>query len=231
MTTRKIGLAAMAVLSALALAGCAKFRGGTEAPSSAGTESRDQAGTEMTEVHPDRMMVWSAHLSIQVWNVSNAVGDATAMAERQGGFVQERSFSGDASARITLRLPAKVLRATVTSLEGLGTVTSRGVEGEDVTEQYIDIDARLKNKIALRDRLKQLLDKATTVQDILAIETQLNRVQADLDSLQGRIKALQGQVEFATVRLYFERKPIPGPLGYVFKGLWWGVKKLFVIRD
>ena len=231
MMTRKAGLTLAALISALPLAGCAEFRGHTDAPSGARALSRDQAGTEMTEIRSDRMMVWSARLSVQVWNVSNAVGDATAMAERQGGFVQEKSFSGEASASITLRLPVKAFQATVTGLEGLGTVTSRAIEGEDVTEQYIDIDARLKNKTALRDRLKQLLDKATTVQDILAIETQLNRVQADIDSMEGRIKALKGQVEFATIRLYLERKPIPGPLGYVFKGLWWGIKKLFVIRD
>ena len=189
------------------------------------------AASNMTEVQSDRMLIWKAHLSIQVWSVSNAVTDATAIVKQQGGFIEQKSDRGDESASITLRVPAKTLRTAIANLETLGTVTYRSVEGEDVTEQYIDVEARLKNKIVLRDRLKQLLDKATSVKDILAIETELNRVQGDIDSMQGRIKSLKGQVDYATVTLDLERKPILGPLGYVCKGLWWCVEKLFVIRD
>jgi hypothetical protein len=185
----------------------------------------------MAEVRADRMLIWKAHLSVQVWNVSNAVSEATALTERQGGFVEQKSDRGDESASLTLRVPAKTFKAAVAGLETLGTVTYRSVEGQDVTEQYIDVEARLKNKIALRDTLKQLLQKATDVKDVLAIETELNRVQGDIDSMEGRIKSLKGQVDFTTVTLSIERKPILGPLGYLLKGLWWGVEKLFVIRE
>jgi hypothetical protein len=189
------------------------------------------AADNTTAVRPDRMLIWKGHLSLQVWNVSNAVNEATAMAERQGGFVEQKTDRGEESASITLRVPAKTFKTTLAALEALGTVTYRNVEGEDVTEQYIDVEARLKNKIVLRDRLKQLLEKASDVKDVLAIETELNRVQGDIDSMEGRIKSLKGQVEYATVTLSLERKAILGPLGYLFKGLWWGVEKLFVIRE
>jgi chromosome segregation ATPase len=105
------------------------------------------------------------------------------------------------------------------------------MRGKDVTEQYIDVQARLKNKYVLRDRLKQILEKAVTVQDVLAVETELNRVQSDIDSMEGQIKSLQGQVQYATLDLDLKRKQILGPLGYVFKGIWWGVEKLFIIRE
>jgi hypothetical protein len=177
------------------------------------------------------MLIWKAILSIDVWNISNAVNEASAMAERDGGFVEQKSDQGDESASLTLRIPAKAFKTALSDLETLGTVTYRNIVGEDVTEQYIDVEARLKNKIVLRDRLKQLLEKATEIKDLLAIETELNRVQADIDSMEGRIKSLKGQVEYATVRVSLDRKPILGPLGYLFKGLWWGVEKLFVIRE
>ena len=189
------------------------------------------AANNMSDVSSDRMLIWKAHLSIQVWSVSNAVNEATAMAKQQGGYVEQKSDRGDESASLTLRVPAKTFRTAVANLETLGTVTYRNVEGEDVTEQYIDVEARLKNKIVLRDRLKQLLEKATTVKDILAIETELHRVQGDIDSMEGRIKSLKGQVDYTTVTISLKRKAILGPLGYLFKGLWWGVEKLFVIRD
>lgn len=216
------GLLTMAVLS-----GCATY---AERPSEAGI-MLPETTADTAEVRPDRMLIWRADLRLDVWSISNAVTEATAMAERQGGFVEQKSDHGEESASLTLRVPANSFKAAMSALETLGTVTYRNIEGEDITEQYIDVEARLKNKIVLRDRLKELLAKATEVKDLLSIETELNRVQADLDSMEGRIKSLRGQVEYATVRLSLDRKPILGPLGYLFKGLWWGVEKLFVIRE
>jgi hypothetical protein len=195
------------------------------------------AGNDMAEVRPDRMLIWTAELSIQVSSVSNAVRETTTLVESQGGFVGQKSEQGDQSACLTLRIPTKAFNAAMGSLETLGTVTYKNVVGTDITEQYIDVEARLKNKIALRDRLKQVLEKATDVKDILAIEAELERVQSAIDSMEGRIKSLKGQVDYATVTLRLERRPPPGktrilgPLGYLFKGLYWGVEKLFVIRE
>jgi hypothetical protein len=49
--------------------------------------------------------------------------------------------------------------------------------------------------------------------------------------MEGRIKSLKGKVDFATINLTLESKPVPGPLGIIFKGIGWGIKKLFVLRD
>lgn len=180
---------------------------------------------------PDRMLVWKARLSIDVWNVSNALAQAEAIAAKHGGYAEYKSDGFDGYASLKLRIPVNSFTSAVGAAATLGEVTSRHLENEDVTEQYIDTDARLKNRIVLRDRLRQLLDKATEVKDLLAIETELNRVQGDIDSMEARIKSLKGQVDFATLDLDFHRKEILGPLGYVFQGLWWTVHKLFVIRD
>ena len=196
----------------------------------------DMAVSDMAEVRPNRMLIWTADLSVQVSSVSNAVNGATTLTEGQGGFVEQKSEQGDESARLTLRIPTKTFNTAMAGLEALGAVTRKSVAGTDVTEQYIDVEAGLKNKLALRDRLKQLLEKAADVKDILAIETELERVQSAIDSMEGRIKSLKGQVEYATVILGLERKAPPakqrilGPLGYLFKGLFWGIGKLFVIR-
>lgn len=182
-------------------------------------------------VEQNRMLIWSADLGLQVSCVSNSVASVMACVARQGGYVERTATTKEGSASMTLRVPAKLLKTTIASLENLGTVMHRTVSAEDVTEKYVDIDARLKNKVVLRDRLKQLLEKATAVKDILAIETELNRVQSDIDSMTAQLKSLKSRSDLATIRLSLSRKQILGPLGYLFKGLYWTIEKLFVIQD
>jgi hypothetical protein len=190
-----------------------------------------KSGTAKIEVRPDRMLIWKARLTLKVADVPQAVRDATAAAESQGGFVEQNSDQGEESASVTIRVPTKKFKVAVDRFESLGKVTDRNVEGEDVTEQYVDIEARLKNNIQLRDKLKALLEKASDVKDIVSIETEMNRIQSEIDSMEGRIKSLKGKVDYSTIVLTLERKSIKGPLGYFFSGLWWGIEKLFIIRE
>lgn len=182
----------------------------------------------------ERMLAWKASLTIEVADVTNAALRAVVLAEQNGGYLESRSESSYGGTSLKLRIPAPAFTNAVGALETLGKVESRRVESEDVTEQYVDVEARLQNKTVLRDRLRKLLDQATEVKDILAIETELNRVQGDLDSMEARIKTLRGRVDFAVLDLNLRQQPpakILGPLGYLFKGLCWTVEKLFVIRD
>jgi len=178
------------------------------------------------------MIIWRASLRIEVSNVTDAVAKLTALAEKQGGYVERQRVTDDnfTSASVWLRIPTQRFNSTVTDTGTLGKVISQSIKGEDVTERYVDAEAALKNRIALRDRLTQLLDKATNVKDILAIETELNRIQTEIDILEGRIKVLKGQVDYATIEVNLERKIILGPVSYVFKGIFWGIGKLFVIQ-
>lgn len=188
------------------------------------------AGAEEVNIQSNRMMVWAASLTIEVESVSNAVQQANDIVNNIGGYVQQSSDAGEAYAMLTLRVPANALNSTIELLESLGTVKERHLSSEDVTERYIDVEARVKNKIALRDRLRDLLEKATDVKDILAIETELSRVQADIDSMQARLKSLKGLADLATIDVIIKRKRVLGPISYLLKGIWWGVEKLFVIQ-
>lgn len=224
-------------LAALA-AGCAspkKMRMASLAvPPGADMPIYENATAPAGDAARDRMLAWKASLSIEVADVTHAALRAVALAEQNGGYLESRSDSSYGGISLKLRLPAPAFTNAIGALESLGQVESRRVESEDVTEQYVDVEARLKNKLVLRDRLRKLLDQATEVKDVLAIETELNRVQGDVDSMKARIKALQGRVDFAVLDLHLRQKPpakILGPLGYLFKGLFWTVEKLFVIRD
>lgn len=202
------------------------------------TTYREASGDAMAAVphtesaeQSSRMLIKRAWLLLEVSNVTDAVSRVTDIAKQSGGYVESSSDSGGESAHVTLRVPGGSLTSTMASLESIGKMTSRSISSEDVTEQYVDLDARLKTMVALRDRLRALLDKAHDVKDVLAIEKELSRVQADIDSMQARLKALKGKVELASVSISIKRRRILGPLGYVLKGAWWTVEKLFVIQE
>lgn len=183
------------------------------------------------QISSARMLVWTANLRLEVWNVSNAVDDVVALVKAGGGYVSDTRGDGIRSASMTLKVPAKAFDGAVAGLESLGEVQHKSVSGRDVTEEYVDVEARLKNKIVLRDRLQKLLEKAVEVKDVLAIETELNRVQGEIESMQARITKLKGQVDYSTIDLELNRKKMLGPAGYVFKGFFWTIGKLFVLRD
>ncbi|NCD22324.1 MAG: DUF4349 domain-containing protein [Spartobacteria bacterium] len=195
--------------------------------------ANESAGDAVGE---NRLMVWTGDLTLETADVANAADRAIAIAHRSGGYLESRSDSTYSGTTLKLRIPAQAFTNAIGALETLGDVAGRRLSSEDVTEPYVDVEARLKNKLVLRDRLRQLLDQATEVKDILAIETELNRVQGDVDSMEARLKSLKGRVDYAALHLHLrpkELKPrkILGPLGYLFKGLFWTVEKLFVIRE
>ncbi|GAF80224.1 unnamed protein product [marine sediment metagenome] len=178
----------------------------------------------------DRMLIKRASLHIEVDDVKTVVAMAASIAEEAGGYVENSSSSGNEDASLTMRVPAEELEGVLDRLAALGTETSRYLSTEDVTGEVIDLEATLKNRIALRDRLRTLLERAQNVKDVLLVEEQLTRLQAQIDSMEGRLKSLRGKAKLASLTLYVNRKRILGPLGYLAKGLWWVTTKLFVIR-
>ena len=180
-------------------------------------------------VDATRLLVRRAALDVVVTDVARAAARAQSVAVATGGYV-ERGQRDERSASFTLRVPEGSLDAVLDSLATLGTVASRTVSAEDVTEQAIDLDARLKDLIASRDRLRQLHDRATTVAEVVAVERELSRVQGEVDSLEGRLKHLRGSAALAEVQVSIRQKVVLGPLGVVAQALGTVIAKLFVIR-
>jgi hypothetical protein len=116
------------------------------------------------------------------------------------------------------------------SVTTLGDVESRTITASDVTEQLVDLDARLNALRATRDRLRQLLERADEVQDVISVERELGRVQGELESLEGRLELLRTQVAMSELSLRMTQEPVLGPLGAILAGAASLIGKLFVIR-
>lgn len=178
----------------------------------------------------DKLYVMSAWQRVTVKEVAAAVAQVDEIVQKTGGFVQRQSFRENEQADLKLRVPPARLRPTLDALADLGDEEYRSISAEDVTDQYVDAEARLKNAAALRDRLKALLSQAKDVKDILEIEKELTRIQIEVDSLEGRLKKLKGSVDLAEIDVTLKRKKILGPIGYLAYGIGWLIEKLFIIQ-
>jgi|SRR5215211_716015 len=226
---------AAALALALAAAGCTHAAAATATDPAAGRvgTARARAGAssegDLATAQADRLLVRRASLGVEVKAVEPARAAAAAFAARAGGYVQSVSASED-RASLRLRVPAPGLDAALDSLARLGHETSRVVSAEDVTEESVDLDARAANLRALRDRLRQHLERATTVADVVAVERELARVQSELDALEARRKVLRTSVALAELNVELTRRPVLGPLGLLLAGTGRLIGKLFVWR-
>lgn len=187
-------------------------------------------------VAQDRMLIWTAQQRVEVEVVTNAVNMAVEITKNAGGYVQSSSVDSDSDAELTIRLPSAKLHGSLSSFAALGSNISVSVSSTDATEEFVDTQARAKVAKQLRDRLQELVTKATNVTEVLQVERELARVQAEIEAMEARIKSLSKQADLATIQLHLTRRsePVPsriyGPLGLAWYGLTWFIEKLFIIR-
>lgn len=232
MTRRDIAAAALALCVALAsCTGSTRAAARSGAGPTLGMQVVTGGGSDRWLVagQQDRLLVRRAQLELEVERPGDLAPRATALATSLGGYVQSTT-TAERSVYMVLRVPASSLDAVLDSLGRLGHVESRTVSADDVTEQAIDLEARVASLRSSRDRLRELQGRATTVAELVAAEGELGRVQGELDSLEGRLKLLRGTVALAQVDLRVTQKLVLGPLGVLFAGVGKLLGKLFVIR-
>lgn len=191
-----------------------------------------ESGKKSPPVDDGRIRIYKAMQTVDVAEVDVAIQQVGQLVEARKGYIESSREAEDdsANASFTIRVSADQLDSLLDEFAALGKQTHRRMTAEDTTDAYHDLQARIRNAEALRDRLRGLLDSAEAVKEILEIEKELARVQADLDSMKGRFQRLDLQVRLATIDLSLRTRSIPGPVGAANKGFWWGFKKLFVLN-
>ena len=161
-------------------------------------------------------IISTAFLAVEVEDVSPAVDRVRDITEELGGFVEHlSSFGGDnqENANLTVRVPQDQFTAVVDRISGLGNVQNRELGREDVSEQFVDLEARLKSLQREETSLLSLLELATSVADVLAIERELSRIRSEIERHQGRLDFLSRRVDLATIQvnLFPPRDRFPQP--------------------
>ncbi|AWB94823.1 DUF4349 domain-containing protein [Agromyces badenianii] len=163
-------------------------------------------GAFKAEADADRSVITTGWISITVDDPIATAEDAADLVEESGGRVDSRNEtpgtdSQPPSASLTVRVPADELDAVVAKLRELGTVNSVSMNASDVTQQRQDLDARIDALTASVDRLRELLATATSITDLIAIESELTTRQAELDSLTQQRDWLVDQVDYSSITL------------------------------
>jgi hypothetical protein len=144
------------------------------------------------------MLIYQAELVMGVFETTKAIDEVEKLALAAGGYLVVRNEQS-----ITVRVPAEKFRPTLGSVMKVGDVLGRNVSVRDVTQEYYDLEIRLRNAEVVRQRLEQLLAKADKVEDALAVERQLERVAGELERLKGQLKLLRELVSFSTITVRF----------------------------
>ena len=150
-----------------------------------------------------RSIIYTGSITIRVDDVNRAAAQATAIVAGTGGFVggDKRDISGDSStATMELRVPADKFQTVVDALaKQLGKEEQRGISTEDVTEQTVDLDARITVQQARVDSGRNLLSKAKTLGDLVMLEKEVATRESDLASLQAKKRRLADLTALSTI--------------------------------
>ena len=216
---KKLTALAAALALTAALAGCGSAGGGSAAApeEAAATESfsmdnaalaADGGGaatlTPQATGESARKIIYNADLSLESTDFDAARTALTDAVEANGGYISYSDLSGSAEdqdrySHYTVRIPADSYRAFLEAVSGAANVLSVSESAEDITSEYIDVEARIASLENQRSRLNELADTAETTADLLEIESQLSDVQYQLESYTRQRSWMDDQVQYSTV--------------------------------
>ena len=180
------------------------------------------SSSAVPQVGPQVVKTASLRLGIAHGSFEDKVGEAHAVADSYAGFVVE-SFASQGSGKriaegsLVLRIPAESYDSALSRLRELGKVESLEESGQDVSKEFVDLNARIRQLRAVEAQLLELLQRADDVPAALAVQNQLSQVQLDLEQARGRLQYLDNRVAFATISMSIHELGVVAPKDGGFK--------------
>jgi hypothetical protein len=184
-----------------------------------GVGSRDVAGgsgplkvggIELVAVGPKIIKTASISLEIKDRTYEQRSQDVTLIASRHGGFVTSSRTAGQQhlSGTLMVRIPSSQFEVALGELKALGTVTGEQIAGEDVTAQFVDLEARLTNWEAQEAVLLKLMAQSTSIEDSLKVQQSLQDVQLAIEQIKGQLRVLSDQTDMSTITVSMAEKAV-----------------------
>ncbi|MGN9757708.1 DUF4349 domain-containing protein [Streptomyces sp. SD31] len=157
-------------------------------------------------------IIRTASLTVQVKDVPKALDEARTTTENAGGYVGNetttRDEEGHEHTRVVLRVPVDRYAEVLAELEGAGKLIERSAKAQDVTDQVVDVESRIKSQRASVARIRELMDQATKLSDVVTLEGELSTRQADLEALLAQQASLKDRTSLATITLSLSETPV-----------------------
>ncbi|CDO02864.1 hypothetical protein BN988_01344 [Oceanobacillus picturae] len=185
-----------------------------------GTESSETENNESTEVETkeveveERKIIYTANLRLEVKEYQQAVDEIESQVADFNGYIVDSSTYGSSeesstSGHITARIPQERFQEFIQLVEeGAGKLLESNVSGQDVTEEYVDLESRLKSKRVVEERLLSFMEKAEKTEDLLTISSDLAKVQEEIEQVTGRMNYLRNKADLATVQIDIEENNV-----------------------
>lgn len=167
----------------------------------------ESGAVSIAPVPEDKKVMKNGTLDIRVENADETLDRIRSIAAAQGGSIENSNFyqgvDNVKNGSVTVKVPVAKFEEAFLELKKVATlVVSESITGSDVTEQYIDLSARLKNKKAQEEALQNLLNRAEKVSDIIDITNALGQVRGEIESLEGQLRYLDSRTDMASITLF-----------------------------
>ncbi len=163
-----------------------------------------------------RKLIREAWLTLMVQDVPKVAHQIRQIAEQLDGYVvnasQSREPEGEWSAELVLRVPSERYHEALSKLQQLGRVEDLREQVQDVTEEFVDLEARLRNLKRSEQHLLELLKRTGKVSDLLQVERELSERRSEIERIEGRLRYLTHQTTFSTIHVTlkeFRARPMP----------------------
>jgi len=166
--------------------------------------SDDSGAVDFSDGTADKKIVKNGNLNLKVDNADEAAEEISDIAKSNGGTVFSSNFfqgkDNTKSGTVSVKVPVNNFEKTFSEMKKVASLVLReSASGTDVTEQYTDLQAQLKNKQTEEQAFTRIMEQAQKIDDILAVQRELSRVRGQIEQLQGRIKYLESQTDMSTI--------------------------------
>lgn len=180
------------------------------ADSHAPWEKSIEQAPEQSQTVGQQKIIRNAHISIEVENYEGSRPKLDSIVSLHKGWISSESLNYSeyrTTNYMVIRVPSSSLAPIINDLHKIAKkIESQSIQSTDVTEEYIDIESRLKNQREVEKKFIALLKRTDTIDEILRIESKLAEVRGQIESIEGRLRYLNNRVEFSTVNLNIFQK-------------------------
>jgi hypothetical protein len=152
----------------------------------------------------DRKIIRTGELHFEVGDLDAARGRILEQVKATSGYVEgddRNNYGSSFTVRLRVRIPATRFDAFLSTLSGLGTLQNQDISANDVTEEWVDVEARLGAKKAVEQRYLEIVTQAKKVSEVLEVERELGNVRTEIESMEARMRSLRDQVAMSTLTI------------------------------